>query len=518
MASVLIADLTAQAVSRAPAPALHYGRGLAVSLLAQHTPAHCPRLSSENAFVIAPGLLTGTPVPCATRASVVARAEGHSGLAVTNITGDLPQKLASLDIAAIVIKGKSALGNAVLYIDAQETRLLHMPKLQGLSCGEIVAALREDMGTDCAILGCGPAADMALPLSGIFTTYPEGTPRFTCPRSSFGDVPGSKGLRAIVIKYDHYFDAPCAHRASLQADGKRLAQRILQDPICGGALPGLGSITILHLLKNGGAIPETPRRAPASRPSAEGPINYCCAPMCAIGCLNRHAGSGGRLFAAPEEAEVRAAVGHCFEGMLSESEMDALSAALSTKGLSLGLNATEFAYTASLYMQLTAASPTPSLILSLMDEVAQGTLTGRLLGGGTAALCRLYPNDEAVQKRLTRPAVQSEKQHAVKLAVISEALRDVDDMERLYRQIFLMENLGLCIFSSFALLNHADTLALLARLYAARTGEDADADKLLSYAGECLEAEEALKTQDALAGAGHSVPEFVKVLYRYFSA
>jgi len=29
-----------------------------------------------------------------------------------------------------------------------------------------------------------------------------------------------------------------------------LAKYILDDPICGGALPGLGSITLLHLLKN----------------------------------------------------------------------------------------------------------------------------------------------------------------------------------------------------------------------------------------------------------------------------
>lgn len=62
-------------------------------------------------------------------------------------------------------------------------------------------------------------------------------------------MPGSKNLRAVIVKCNKYFGAECADEERLIRDGKALARLIIDDPICGGALPGLGSITILHLLK-----------------------------------------------------------------------------------------------------------------------------------------------------------------------------------------------------------------------------------------------------------------------------
>ena len=514
MSSILIANLTRGTVERESADSRDYGRGLAVRLLREHTPPRCGRLSPDNAFVIAPGLLAGTPVPCATRATVAARGDG--GLAVTNITGDMPQKLASLDIAAVVLKGKARAGNAVLRIDGGGARILHMPELEGLDCGALVERLRGLWGAECAIAGCGPAADLGIPLSGLFTTYPEGTPRYTCPRSSFGDVPGSKGLRAVVVRCGRYFDAPCADRAGLQAAGKRLARRILDDPICGGALPGLGSITLLHLLKNRGELPPLPEKR-AVRPRTDGErVNYCCAPMCVIGCLNRHSAGSGRIYAAPEEAEVRAAVGACFGGRLSGAEMDACAAAVSARGLALGLNATEFVYAASMYLDAAGQEPAPERLEELLEEVAAGTVTGRILGGGTAEIARLYRDREALQARMTRPAVQQEQKYALQMRRICPELAQIDDLELLYREIFLLENLGLCIFSSFALLDEREPVELLARLASCKTGRAETPESLLDYAGRCLREEESLQRQARLAGESRSIPVFVKGRYRYF--
>lgn len=514
MPNIIIADLTARSIDKRQSPTGHYGRGLAIHLLRSCTPAYCSRLSSENALVIAPGLFTGSPVPCATRAVVAARGDGS--LAVSSITGDMPQKLASLDMAAVIIKGRADDGNAVLYIDAQGASLLHMPELQGLTCGDIVEHIRSRFGSDCAIIGTGPAADRALPLSGLFTTYPEGTPRYTCPRSSFGDVPGSKGLRAVIVKGNHYFEAPCADRASLQASGKELARYILDDPICGGALPGLGSITILHLLKSKQAIPQAPKRPIQPRPKGAGRVNYCCAPMCVIGCLNRHSSGSGRLYAAPEEAEVRAAMDRCFADAFDAVALEQISSALSTRGLALGLNTTEFVYTAALYLSLIRKTPTENGLMDILEEVAAGTMTGRLIGSGTAGIGRLYPENTTIQSRITRPANQNDRAQALRLAQLFPEFAGMDDLNMLYRQIFLMENLGICIFSSFALLNKKETLELLAKLYTYKTGYIATASDLLHYAGECLEAEEALQRDAMIAGAQRSIPEFVKVLYRYF--
>ena len=80
-------------------------------------------------------------------------------------------------------------------------------------------------------------------------------------------MPGSKNLRAVIVgNAIEYFGAECADEERLIRDGKALARLIIDGPICGGALPGLGSITILHLLKNKNAIPEPPKGKKPCRP------------------------------------------------------------------------------------------------------------------------------------------------------------------------------------------------------------------------------------------------------------
>lgn len=513
MSRILIIDLTDKSIKEEAVPTGRYGRGLAMELIRRHSKEGCERLSPDNTFVVVPGLLTGCHVPCATRATVAARSD--NGFAVTSITGDMPQKLASLGISGLVIKGRYECGRCAVYMDGDAVRIFPVPGMDGLTCGDIVENIRKKYGSDCAVIGTGPAGDMRLPLSGLFTTYPEGTPRFTCPRSSFGDVPGSKNLRAVIVKCNKYFGAECADEERLIRDGKALARLIIDDPICGGALPGLGSITILHLLKNKNAIPELPKGKKPCRPEKAGRLNYCCAPGCVIGCLNRHSAGNGHMFSAPEEAEVRAAMAHCF-GELSEEELDRTALALSKRGMSLGLNATEFVYTAAMYIELAKLPKTSETLLSLIEETARGSVPGRLIGGGTAALGRLYPDREDIQRRVTRPANTKDSERRMSLHKLCPELGDIGDLELLYRQIFIMENLGLCIFSSFALINRPEGMELMARLYSCRTGETVTPVQLLEYAGECLAAEADMAKDSAAASVRRSIPEFVKVLYRYF--
>lgn len=513
MSRIIAIDLTDKSITEESVPAGHYGRGLAMELIRRHSREGCGRLSPDNALAVVPGLLTGCHVPCATRATVAARSEG--GFAVSSITGDMPQKLASLGIAGLVIKGRSD-SRCAAYIDKNGVSISCVSELDGLSCGEIVDRIRGKYGTDCAVIGTGPAGDMQLPLSGLFTTYPEGTPRFTCPRSSFGDIPGSKNLRAVIVKCGEYFGAECADKKGVIENGKALASLIMSDPICGGALPGLGSITILHLLKNKDAIPELPKRKRPSRPVGAGRLNYCCAPGCVIGCLNRHSSGDGRIFSAPEEAEVRAAMAGCFGGIFSEEELNGAAAAVSARGMALGLNTTEFVCTASMYMELAGVKPTPETLTSLMEEIAAGSITGRLIGGGTAALGRMYPDDAGIQKRVTMPANTGDSKRRLSLHRFYPELGDMTDLELLYRQIFIMENLGLCIFSSFALINRPEAMELMAGIYGCRTGKEVTPAELLRYAGECLAEEERMARSGAAVSVRRSIPEFVKVLYRYF--
>ena len=513
MGKTIVISLNTNSISEMPTPAEHYGRGLAMKLVRQYAEDGCSRLDEGNALAIVCGLLTGTNAPCANRASVAAM--GNNAVAVSSISGDFPQKLATLGIDALVLTGKYSDGNAVILVEASSIRIEHMPQLQGKSCNDIVEYIRSTFGNNCAAIGTGRAADMLLPLGALFTTYPEGTPRFTCPRSSFGDVAASKGIRAIAINGKAYFGKHCANKAALQANSKKLAGMILSDKICGGALPGLGSITILHLLKSRNAIPEIPERRSHGKRDNDGRLNYCCAPGCVIGCLNRHTAADGHVFSAPEESEVKAAMAHCF-GMMGESERANTALALSKRGMTLGLNTTEFVYTAAMYMELNGETPSSERLMELIGEIERGSITGRLLGSGTVAIGSLYRDNASLQRRITKPANTNDSAHRLDLGKLYPELSEIDDLDMLYRQIFLLENMGICIFSAFALINRKEALETIASLYGNVTGNAVSVVQLLNYAGECLDNELQMVRSNSAACVKQNIPEFVKVLYRYF--
>ena len=67
MNKIAILDAATQSVQYQDDDGTEYGRGLAVKLLKQYM--------VDNVFVITPGLLTGTPVPCATRATIVGKSK-----------------------------------------------------------------------------------------------------------------------------------------------------------------------------------------------------------------------------------------------------------------------------------------------------------------------------------------------------------------------------------------------------------------------------------------------------------
>lgn len=492
---------------------VNYGRGLALELLKKHTKSKCKRLDEGNALVFVPGILTGNKVPCATRGLVMAKGEGEQGLLVSSFTGDTPQKLASLHIAAIVIRGESSRKNMALYLDQKEIKLLYLPKTQDKDIPEMIEDMRKQFGAESAIWGVGKAADKLLPISTYFATYPEGEPRFSCPRNGFGDVAGSKGFRGLIVKEEKYFESSGVDKAGIQQKGKQLAKLIVQDKICGGALPGLGSITLLHILKNKEELPSIKKKSEfLTIPNkSKIKINTCCAPMCVIGCLNRHSSNSGEVYGAPAESEVRAALSQRFGEESAE-----FAKVLNEKGFALGIDTVEFVNTAAIYLKAMDLEPTQSILLNLLNEIERGTLEGRLLGGGTQMVSALYKERKDLIAMVTKPAVSKESQTHVKMEHFSKEMKKTEDLDLLYQQVFILENLGICIFSSFAILNHQVALENLAEIVSCKMGRTVSLKMLLDYAQKCILEEQKYLKENAGKFVQKSIPEFIKVLYSYF--
>lgn len=196
MEKILKADLTTEGIEvldYEPKSWGCYGRGLALKLVASSVPHDAGRYSPENAIALVPGILTGCKVASCCRVTIASKRGKGEGLQVCNVSGNLPQKMASLSIAGLLICGKSTEKNAVLHIGEDSAEIIHMPELERKDTGTIVERLKKRFGADAAILGVGKAADMQLSLSTFFCTYPDGDPNTTVPETGLGIFREARG-------------------------------------------------------------------------------------------------------------------------------------------------------------------------------------------------------------------------------------------------------------------------------------------------------------------------------------
>lgn len=371
MEKILVIDLTAGRVEERPYTYKEYqacGRGLALRLMREFVPEEEERLGEGNAILLVPGLFAGCPAPSACRLIVAAKRGSRQGMGVCNTTGNLPQKLGSLGIAAVVIKGKSEEEGTVVQISAAGVRIGTRKKLCGVRTSEIVRMLKEEFGSDCAAIGIGKAGDMRLSLSTFFCTYPDGEPSFHCPRNGFGDIFGAKNLRAVVVSCDSYFGRECKNPDIFRETGKKIARRIVADDVCGGALPACGSVTLLKILADRNAVSqmkgkEKEKAAKAREKSGGKKINYCCAPMCVVGCLNRHSSGSGERYSSPVQSEIQAALKNCFG-----FEDYALAKEIQDEAGEIGIVGTEYVTAAKVFAEAEGIRVSGRKLLEWLSE------------------------------------------------------------------------------------------------------------------------------------------------------
>lgn len=216
MSKIITVDLSEGQIGESEytfGPGRDYGRGLAMRLLKEHVPDSCGRLDAENAVIYTPGLFTGNMAPSATRGLIMSKGEGKKGLCVSSITGDFPQKLASLDIASIVVTGKYEKRNAVIFVDPNGAELMCMPELEDHTTAEMVDMLRKQFGEDWRHHrnrpGCGPY-DAA---GQYFRDLSRGTAKILLSPERSRRYPGKQGPACRCFKGTDIFWKPlCEQR------------------------------------------------------------------------------------------------------------------------------------------------------------------------------------------------------------------------------------------------------------------------------------------------------------------
>lgn len=501
---------------------LCYGRGLVLALFEKYMPDNTGRYDPGNLLVIVPGLFSGTPAPSACRMMVATIKAKDKGIHISNTSGNMPQLLGSLGIAAVVIRGKAPQKNTVVHISDKGIEFCSDEELDGRTAGETIRRLKESYGRGIAVIGCSIAGDMRLPLSSFFCTYLDGEPEYHCPRDGFGDVWGAKNLRAVVVDHSEYFSRECAEPERFKKLSKELTQFITGDVICGEALPAYGSRIIINIL-DGGATKEffkhnTERTGCDITADACGVIsdmvrrNRSCAPMCVIGCLNRHTSTDGRQYLSPAQAETQEAIRKCF----GIDDYD-LAGMVQREAADIGISATEFVTACKTYAVALGIDNGAAELAGWLREVRNGTLTGRVIASGIYGAPELY-SDIGMEEWIDRKAIEDEPLFDIRMNTKYPELSGFSALDLLYAQIFVLENLGFCIFTSFALLDKKETLDLMAAMFEAKTGISMSGKRLVEYASECIKGEKEYSEHRWKASQVSSIPRFTKVLYRFFSS
>lgn len=180
------------------------GSGVGVEIWLQEAPLQIPPLDPANPLVIWAGLLTGTPVLTASRASVVAKSPLTGILSESTVGGYFGAALKAQGYDGLVLLGRAA-APVCLWVDSAGGSLLEASDLWGLETYETADALDARLGSRSSgtdrygsrlqVFGIGPAGENLVPIASIMA---GGRRPRAAGRTGMGAVMGSKNLKAVV--------------------------------------------------------------------------------------------------------------------------------------------------------------------------------------------------------------------------------------------------------------------------------------------------------------------------------
>ncbi|MEJ2110051.1 MAG: aldehyde ferredoxin oxidoreductase C-terminal domain-containing protein [Acidobacteriota bacterium] len=366
------------------------GRGLTSCIVGNEVPPTCDPLSEDNKLVFAPGILGGTSVPCSGRLSVGTKSPLTKGIKEANTGGAMGQNLAKLGFKAVVFEGK-AKEPSLLMIDKNGVRFSSASSLAGIGSYQILEKIRQQYGDSVTAAFTGPAGDMMLEASAIVFTTPDFHLRVAA-RGGVGAVMGSKNLKAVIVDSGDENLVEIQDTDKLKENVKALTKGVLSNPFVGG-LRKLGTPQIVMITQTAGALPtknfsagqfkdaekisgEHMEELLKNRPNGE-PVHRCME-GCIISCSNVYTDDAGELIVSGIEYETIALIGsNCLIGDLD------MVARINRACNDVGVDTMDIGGALAVAMEggLLEWGDAEGA-LKLVEEIAQGTENGRIIGGG----------------------------------------------------------------------------------------------------------------------------------------
>jgi aldehyde:ferredoxin oxidoreductase len=368
------------------------GRGLSSSIINQEVPPTCAPLGQYNKLVVAPGYLSGTGTPSSGRLSIGGKSPLTGGIKESNVGGMASQKLARLGIAAVVIEGEPRENNFyLLKIEKGAARLEKAADLAGKGNYEVCRQVRQKHGEKVAILSIGQAGEMLLGGSSVACSDMEGMPNRHAGRGGMGAVMGSKGIKAIVIddagtspvqpKQKEEYNAVTREFTKAMREAKGFLEQLRT---CGtpGGIPNFNAFGTLPTRNFAAGTYEYAEKIQGLEivkiTESRGAKMHACSTSCPIRCSIVYHDQDHQFLVSGVEYETVALLG----SNLLIHDLDAI--ALMNRLLNdVGLDTIETGAAIGVAMEsgYLRFGDSESAI-ELIQEVAQGTIRGRMIGSG----------------------------------------------------------------------------------------------------------------------------------------
>ena len=197
---LLSVDLSSRSIRTEPLPYRDIdrflgGTALCAAILTKRLTPGIDPYSSDNLVVMAPGALTGAPVPGSDRLSLAAKSPQTGLIGESTLSGPSGEALSRAGYSAVLISGKSA-RPAWLLIDDERVELRDASSLWGLGIPESIELLRREVpDRGFSFMSIGPAGENLV----RYASVADQTGR-VAGRTGLGAVFGSKNLKAIAVR------------------------------------------------------------------------------------------------------------------------------------------------------------------------------------------------------------------------------------------------------------------------------------------------------------------------------
>ena len=223
------------------------GAGFGIKLLYDEVKKGADPLGPENKLIFAPGPLSGTSVPCASRMAITGKSPltGAVGMSLTGGYFPVELKFAGYDV--MIIEGKSE-KPVYLSIKDDSVKFKSAEKVWGMKTTDTQQIIKNELNDQNTRIACiGPAGENLSRLACIINELRA------AGRKGLGAVMGSKNLKAIAIRGTGSVDITSKEKLKTARDF--MAKEMKNSPVLYPQFAKLGTPMVVDALSGLGIFP-----------------------------------------------------------------------------------------------------------------------------------------------------------------------------------------------------------------------------------------------------------------------